>query len=134
FGATLPPACDQQASRSLVDAWPRIVPSRGAGEPCTLDTAAMPTFLSPFQWRVISRLPEAYWVYDVDTLDRRVPSSERSGDPASMVTNQWTPAVLEAARTRTAQVFLGFSRFPDATASVDPAGITIVQFTDMRFA
>jgi hypothetical protein len=51
-----------------------------------------------------------------------------------MVTNQWTPAVLEAARTRTAQVFLGFSRFPDAAASADAGPITTVRFTDLRFA
>ena len=133
-GATLPSACDQQATRSLVDSWPPIVPSPNAGGPCTLDTAATPTFLSPFQWRVIRRLPEAYWVYDVDTLDRRATWSERSDDPGLMVANQWTPAVLEAARTRTAQVFLGFSRFPDAAASVDPGRIMTVTFTDLRFA
>jgi membrane-bound metal-dependent hydrolase YbcI (DUF457 family) len=133
-GATMPPACDQQATRSLVDSWPPIVPSPNAGGPCTLDTAATPTFLSPFQWRVIRRLPEAYWVYDVDTLDRRATWSERSDAPGLMVANQWTPAVLEAARTHTAQVFLGFSRFPDAAASIDPGRITTVTFTDLRFA
>ena len=133
-GATLPPACDQEAARSLVDSWPPIVPSPNAGGPCTLDTAATPTFLSPFQWRVIRRLPETYWVYDVDTLDRRAPWSRRSDDRGVMVANQWTPAVLEAAGTRTAQVFLGFSRFPDAAASVDPGRITTVTFTDLRFA
>ena len=134
FGATLPPACDQQALGSLVDAWPRTVSSRGSGGPCTVDTAALPTFLSPFQWRVIRRLPGAYWVYDVDVLARRAPSSERSGDRGVWVTDQWAPAVLEAAKTRTAQVFLGFSRFPRAAVSVDPARVTTVRLTDMRFA
>jgi membrane-bound metal-dependent hydrolase YbcI (DUF457 family) len=134
FGATLPPACDQQTARSLVDSWPPIVPSPNAGGPCSIDTAAMPTFLSPFRWRVIRRLPEAYWVYDVDTFDRRAPWSRRSDNPGVMVANQWTPAVLDAASTRTAQVFLGFSRFPDAAASVEPGQITTVRFTDLRFA
>ena len=133
FGATLPPPCDSLASGSLVEAWPRTVASRGAGAPCTADTAALPIFLSPFQWRVIRRLPDAYWVYDVDILDR-APSSARSGGRGVMMANLWTPDVLEAATTRTVQAFLGFSRFPAAAVSFDPGRITTVRFTDLRFA
>ena len=45
----------------------------------------------------------------------------------------WTPLVVEAARTPTAQVLLGFSRFPAARVEQD-AGRSVVQFSDMRFA
>ena len=42
--------------------------------------------------------------------------------------------MTEAAKTPTAQLFLGFSRFPDATAIVGPDGVTTVRWTDMRFS
>jgi inner membrane protein len=133
-GATLPPACDQQPSRSLVVVWPRTLVSRGAGEPCALDIAALPTFFSPFQWRVVRRLPGDYWVDDVDILERRAPAAGRADELGVTIANRWTPAVVEAAKTRTAQIFLAFSRFPDASASVDAGHVTTVRFTDMRFA
>jgi hypothetical protein len=46
----------------------------------------------------------------------------------------WTPAVFRAATTRTARVFLGFSRFPSARSYVDPTGLATVRWSDMRFA
>lgn len=127
FGATLPPACDQLALGSLVDRWPpRTVPSSGGSDPCTVDTAALPTFLSPFQWRVIAQLSDAYEIYDVDVLDSRLPAAAR-------VPNHWTPIVLEAATTRTARSLLGFARLPQARVSADSSGGSTVVFTDMRF-
>ena len=47
--------------------------------------------------------------------------------------NQWTAATFAAARTRTAQIFLGFSRFPAARTFADPTGATTVRWTDVRF-
>jgi hypothetical protein len=70
----------------------------------------------------------------LDIADRRTPAAERFGDREMTVDNQWTPLVLEAAKARTAHVFLGFSRFPDAAVSEDPERVTTVRFTDMRFA
>lgn len=127
FGATLPPACDQLALGPLIVGWPpRTVPSSGGSDPCTVDTAALPTFPSPFQWRVIAQLSDAYETYDVDVLDSRLPAAAR-------VPNHWTPIVLEAATTRTARSLLGFSRLPQARVSADSSGGSTVVFTDMRF-
>ena len=128
FGPDLPAPCDPgRAFRSLLDSWPRPDPRPAGDGSCLVETAAIPTFLSPFEWRVIARLPDAYQVYDVDVLDpgRRT---------AAWTPNQWPPVVIDAARTRAATALLGFSRFPHARVTTDPAGVPLVRFTDMRFA
>jgi len=128
FGSRLPPPCDpQQAFRSLVDSWPRADATRGGS--CLVETAAIPSFLSPFQWRVIAQLRDAYEIYDVVLGGL----GGRPGPPAR-ISNQWTPLVAGAARTPTAQVLFGFSRFPAARVEQDSAGRSVVQFSDMRFA
>ena len=40
---------------------------------------------------------------------------------------------MAAARTHTASVFLGFSRFPAARTYADRSGVTTVRWSDMRF-
>lgn len=116
YGPTLPAPCEPSAAfGSLVDSWPRA-----GGSSCLVDTAAIPSFSSPFEWRIIARLPGEY--------------VEISGNEAARIANRWTPQVSAAARTRTAQVLLGFSRFPVAWEFARPSGGATVQFTDMRFA
>ena len=116
YGPTLPAPCDPSAAfGSLLDSWPQAGGSR-----CLMDTAAIPSFGSPFAWRVIARLPDGY--------------QEIYQDDSVWIPNQWTPLVTEAARTRTAKVVLGFSRFPLASVFTEPSGVTTVQFTDLRFA
>jgi membrane-bound metal-dependent hydrolase YbcI (DUF457 family) len=116
YGPTLPAPCDPSAAfGSLLDSWPHA-----GGSSCLVDTAAIPSFGSPFEWRVIAQLPDEY--------------VEISGNNAARIANRWTPQVLAAARTRTAQVLLGFSRFPVAWEFARPSGGATVQFTDMRFA
>jgi membrane-bound metal-dependent hydrolase YbcI (DUF457 family) len=120
-GPALPAPCDPSAAfGSLLDSWPRPGAWHAGGPPCLLDTAAIPSFSSPFEWRVIAQLPDAY--------------VEIYKDDAARIPNRWTPQVTAAARTRTAQVLLGFSRFPVAWALTQPSGGVTVQFTDMRFA
>jgi hypothetical protein len=75
----------------------------------------------------------------VDVLDsrfRRDPTPEEAPWRTVMrVPNVWTAPVQNAARTRVAQTFLGFSRFPQVGTVVDPVtGRTTVRWTDMRFA
>jgi inner membrane protein len=116
YGPTLPAPCDPSAAfGSLLDSWPQA-----GGSSCLVDTAAMPSFGSPFEWRVIAQLPGEY--------------VEISGNDAARIANHWTPQVSAAARTRTAQVLLGFSRFPVAWEIARPSGGATVQFTDLRFA
>jgi hypothetical protein len=140
FGQTLPPPCATEPSAtSFIAMWPRppvAVPP--TGRRCLVEFAALPTFLSPFQWRVVAHLSNAYEIHDVDILDRRFlgppAPSEVLWRTALRVPNQWTPAVAEAAKAPTARLFLGFSRFPDARAVIGADGATTVRWTDMRFS
>ena len=140
FGQTLPPPCGTEPSAmSFIATWPRppvAVPP--TGRRCLVEFAALPTFLSPFQWRVVAHLSNAYEIHDVDILDRRFlgppAPSEVLWRTALRVPNQWTPAVTEAAKAPTARLFLGFSRFPDARAVIGADGATTVRWTDMRFS
>ena len=121
YGPTLPAPCDPSAAfGSLLDSWPPSGAAHAGGSHCLLDTAAIPSFGSPFAWRIVAQLPDAY--LDID------------GDSAARIPNRWTPHVTAAARTRTAQILLGFSRFPVAWELTQPSGAVTVQFTDMRFA
>ena len=121
YGPTLPAPCDPSAAfGSLLDSWPQSGASQAGGSRCLVDTAAIPSFSSPFEWRILAQLPDGY--LDVD------------GDQAAQIPNRWTPLVAAAARTRTAQVVLGFSRFPVAWELTQPSGAVTVQFTDLRFA
>jgi membrane-bound metal-dependent hydrolase YbcI (DUF457 family) len=140
FGPELPRACDgvRPAGHGL-DAWPRPpVAIPADGRRCLVEVAAMPTFLSPFQWRVVAEMSNAYELHDLDVLEARFrrPSngSEALWRTVRRVPNRWTPAVHEAARAGVARTFLGFSRFPAAGVSTDAAGVTTVRWTDMRFA
>ena len=141
FGPHLPPPCDPQTARSpLVDDWPRarVVPPAAPGKACLVEIAALPTFVSPFRWRVVAHLWNAYELHEIDVLDSRF---QRPADGAEAFwrrsvryPNVWTPPVAAAAATRTGRVFLGFSRFPAARSFVDPAGLATVRWNDVRFA
>lgn len=140
FGPALPERCDRQENRPVVDSWPQRTSTsarNSSGHRCLVEIAAMPTLLSPFRWRVIAHLSNAYELHDVDLLDR----TSRAGPWASgalwrtnvRFPNVWTYAVDKAAATPTAQIFLGFSRFPAARAFVDPTGAATVRWIDVRF-
>lgn len=142
FGPTLPAPCDpDSAPTGVVDSWPRSAPAapRGpAASRCLVELAAMPSFLSPFRWRVIAHVSNAYELHDLDLLD---PRFRAAGDTSYApwrtslrYPNVWTPAVEKAATTLTAQRFLGFARFPAARTARDAAGVTLVRWTDARFA
>jgi membrane-bound metal-dependent hydrolase YbcI (DUF457 family) len=121
YGGVLPPPCNPSAAfGTLVDSWPQSGASEPGGSRCAADTAAIPSFGSPFDWRVITQLPDEY--------------VEIHGEDAVRIPNRWTPQIAAAARARKAQVLLGFSRFPVAWAFTQPAGGAIVQFSDVRFA
>jgi membrane-bound metal-dependent hydrolase YbcI (DUF457 family) len=134
FGPTLPPPCNAQPTATIVSAWPRATEAAlfaPGHSRCVVEIAAIPTYLSPFRWRIIAQLSNAYELRDVDLLDGRLrtTSSRRN----VRYPNVWTAAVDKAATTRTARVFLGFSRFPAARAFLDPSGVATVQWDDMRF-
>jgi len=142
FGQTLPPPCrTPQPNAGMIEAWPLTgssAPVPAPGTRCLVEAAAMPSFLSPFQWRIILQLSDAYEMRDIDLLDGYLRGRDAGSDTASRLTvrypNVWTPTVMRAASTPLGQVFLGFSRFPAARSAVDAHGITTVRITDMRFA
>src|SRR5712691_10711801 len=141
FGPTLPRPCDPPTpDERVIRSWPRQkAPSNpGGGKRCLVEIAAMPSFTSPFSWRIIAQMSNAYEIHDIDLLDRRVRQPEDESDVPWRLTlrypNVWTSAVEMAARTHVGQVFLGFSRFPAARSVVDGQGITTVRWSDMRFA
>lgn len=101
-----------------------------------MEIAAVPTFTSPFRWRVIAHLSNAYEIHDVDLLDARfknTDTTEAFWRLALRYPNVWTSPVRQAATAPAAHTFLGFSRFPAARAAVDPQGAATVRWNDMRF-
>ena len=141
FGPTLPELCDTPpAAVPLIDSWPRKTPPLppAPGRRCLVEIAAMPSYTSPFRWRIIAQMSNAYELHDIDLLDRNFTDPEYVSEAPWRLTlrypSVWTPAVDRAAGTRLGQVFLGFSRFPAARSAVDPHGIATVRWSDMRFA
>ena len=94
-------------------------------DPCALTTAALPTFGSPFRWRVVRQFSNGYRLSEIDVLTRTEQSIGWMAHDNG--------ATVEAARHACdSVVFLAFSRFP--AAQVDHQnGETIVQMRDVRF-
>jgi membrane-bound metal-dependent hydrolase YbcI (DUF457 family) len=138
FGPTLPPRCDPPAAEDpMLDSWPKPVPSpAAAGRRCLVEIAAIPTFGSPFDWKIVAQMSNSYEIHDINVLDGRL--REPDGDAVFWrqtirYPNIWNDDVQRAADTRLGQVFLGFSRFPAARTARDASGAATVRFTDMRF-
>ncbi|OLD57251.1 MAG: hypothetical protein AUI64_00890 [Acidobacteria bacterium 13_1_40CM_2_64_6] len=142
LGPTLPQPCDLAATQSaVIDSWPRppiAMPTLPAGKRCLVEIAAMPTFVSPFSWRVLVQMSNGYEMFEIDLLDARFSTPPSEHDVfwrrVRRYANVWTPAVERAATTHLGRVYLGFSRFPAVRTSVDQEGVTTVRWEDMRFA
>lgn len=142
FGPSWPQRCDGGAhdDRAMLLVWPRqisLTPPRGSR--CLVEVAAMPSFFSPFRWRLIAQMSNAYELHDVDVLDSRLRRPPGPDEAPGRVTvrfpNQWNDLVRTAAAAPIPQAFLGFSRFPAARWFTDRAtGETTVRWADMRFA
>jgi membrane-bound metal-dependent hydrolase YbcI (DUF457 family) len=137
FGRLLPPPCMPQP-RSFVDSWPREAGSTSpSDQSCLLEIAAVPTFVSPFRWRLIAQLSNGYELHELDILDGRLRAAPGTDEifwrRSLRYSNHWTASTFAAAKTHAARVFLGFARFPAARTFTDPAGVTTVRWSDMRF-
>jgi membrane-bound metal-dependent hydrolase YbcI (DUF457 family) len=146
FGPLLPARCDDRGAPerrpAWIDRWPQHdalaapVPAEErerSARRCLVEIAAMPDFISPFHWRLIAQLSNAYEMQNINLLAS--PDAAEAGWRLSVRhPNQWTPVVSTAARARTATVFLGFSRFPSVSSFVSPSGDATVVWRDMRFA
>ena len=142
FGPLLPQPCDAGAegTSTLLDYWPRatVMNPRDPTRRCLVRLVALPTFLSPLQWRVIAHLSNAYEIQNVNLLERRFWMPPEGAEVLWRTTvrapNVWTPAVLTAAATPLGQTFLGFARLPAVVSVVDASsGVTSVRWTDLRF-
>lgn len=137
FGAQLPASCPDVPRESAFERWPQNtdpVASDGTSR-CLVEIAAMPDTLSPFRWRLIAHLSNAFEVRTIDLLsDTDLATSSDVRIVATHYPNIWTPAVFQAARSPVGQVFLGFSRFPAARSVIAADGATTVRWNDLRFA
>jgi len=140
FGPLLPPPCaSRENAGPLLDRWPRPAAAveTDSRRACLMEIAAVPTFFSPFRWRIIAQLSNAYELHEIDLLDARLRTPSTSGELFGRLSvrypNQWTPATFAAATGARARVFLGFSRFPAARSFVDHTGTATVRWSDMRF-
>ena len=139
FGSRLPAWCERSSHPSwAIDHWPRFpadTPRDTAASRCLVELAAMPDFISPFQWRLIAQLSNSYEMRDVNLLagSAAEDSSLATRMLSVRVPNQWTPPVVTASTAPTARVFLGFSRFPAARSVVADDGTATVRWTDLRF-
>jgi inner membrane protein len=90
--------------------------------------AALPTWTSPFRWRLITRAPNGYRVQTIDLFDRTLE------DAAIEFPDDTGPLVARASAASVARVFLDFSRFPAADQITHRNGDTSVHWYDLRFA
>lgn len=141
FGASLPERCGPPARpMPIVDRWPLSpspIPKIGDSDSCLVEIAALPSFATPFHWRLIAHLSGSYEMTDVNVLGSGLRAIRSNQEAVSRVRvswpNHWTPAVFSAARTEVGQVFLGFSRFPAVRTFVDGDGVTTVRWVETRF-
>jgi membrane-bound metal-dependent hydrolase YbcI (DUF457 family) len=139
FGPAMPAECDPGLrANTWLDSWPRPAPSPPQpGRRCLVELAAIPAFLSPFDWRIVAQMSNAFELHDLYLLDRRIHGPESASISfwrlGIRYPNVWTAPVRQAAETHLGRVFLGFSRFPAARMAVDGKGGTTVRFTDVRF-
>lgn len=140
FGPLLPQRCDADDLSGILVSWPPAAASTPpeAGKRCLVEMVAIPTFVSPFSWRMIAHVSNAFEIQDLDLLDprfRRPPGeSEVMWRTTLRVPNVWTPAVFAAASSPLGRTFLGFARLPAARSFVEPSGAATVRWSDVRFA
>jgi len=96
------------------------------GSDVCIEAAALPTFLSPFTWRIIRRQSNGY-----ELSDRRVFGQSRTNQSV------WLPSDngdAERVRpTRPGRVYLDFARFPIAELMGRSPSLTTVRLSDARF-
>jgi hypothetical protein len=132
----LPPRCVDAAPGFWLDRWPQSAPpvrdnARAANATCLVDLAALPSFVSPFKWRIVARSAQQYDVADIDLWVEgggRLPAPQFASLPAAPRAADFRGHPT----SRVARVFLDFARFPTETSRTD-AGTTTIQWQDVRF-
>jgi membrane-bound metal-dependent hydrolase YbcI (DUF457 family) len=116
------------ADRPTLVRHPRVIEAPLAGPGACIQAAALPTFTSPFSWRVVRQYPHGYEISERHAL-------RRDDDlPSAWVPSEGGPWVARARASATGRVFTDFSRFPAARlVAFDEEGV-VVRFDDVRFA
>jgi hypothetical protein len=115
------------ASRPTLVRHPAVIEAPLAGPSACIQAAALPTFLSPFSWRIVRQYPNGYELSERNVLHVQTPV------PSIWMPADTEPAIARARATRTGRVFLDFSRFPSShVVSRGPDEIT-VRVVDVRF-
>jgi hypothetical protein len=105
------------------------VPSVDAAPACPVDAAALPTVLSPFRWRLIREYSTGYAISDIDLArPRQAPALASEWRPSEA-----SPWVHAASATRSARIFLSFSRFPAARVVERRPDEVVVRIKEIRF-
>jgi hypothetical protein len=129
--AALRRSMTERTPPAALSAWPDLPSPKLPGDymcpahPCALTTAALPTFGSPFRWRIVRQFSNGYRFSEINLL-----AGEEQ--PLGWMHADQGAAVEIARGASNPQIFLAFSRFP--AAQVDQAGQqTIVRMSDVRF-
>ena len=116
---------------ATISAWPDLPWPKLPGDhpcshdPCALTTAALPTFGSPFRWRIVRQFSNGYRLSEVNLLTD-------FEQPIGWMPDDDGPVVDMARQAAAPRTFLAFSRFP--AAHVDHLDReTIVRMSDARF-
>jgi hypothetical protein len=105
------------------------VQSVDAAPACPVDAAALPTVLSPFRWRLIREYSTGYAISDIDLArPRQAPDLASEWRPSEA-----SPWVHAASATRSARIFLSFSRFPAARVVERRPDEVVVRIEEIRF-
>jgi membrane-bound metal-dependent hydrolase YbcI (DUF457 family) len=92
-----------------------------------IEAAALPTFFSPFTWRIIRRQAGDY-----ELSDRNVFATPSTVSSMRLVSDGGAD-VMRARTTRPGRVYFEFARFPIARVSAHDATLTTVRLFDARF-
>ena len=135
FGPLPAPCSLARTPPTAPEVWPqeRLNSDPERPGPCLVGVWAIPTFLVPTNWRVITQLSNGYEVHDLDLLSAVAATSPAGPRVRLYFPNESTPQTATAADTRLGRIYLGFSRFPAARTSVDADGVATTRWSDMRF-
>jgi membrane-bound metal-dependent hydrolase YbcI (DUF457 family) len=113
------------ASAPTLTRHPTVFEAAHAGPGQCVQAAALPTFFSPFTWRLIRQESGGYEMRDV-TLGRG------AGAPI-FVPSHHDDWIARARQTGTGRAFFNFSRFPASHSATLPDGSRRVRVMDVRF-
>lgn len=102
-------------------------PAIGTPELACETSAVIPTFTSPFRWRLVRKVPDGYELSEIDLLSG-------TADPPVRFPETRNQAVELSRQADNVETFFRFARFPAVRAEHSRSGTDLVFWTDLRFA